>query len=151
LACLALLTSVALGCSGGDDEDAAGSTTAQEPSQEYCDAWSDLIAAFEAYEEIDIVNGGLDSVRTYFDDLEQAAAALQVAAGAQLGDEVDAFTVALDELGTTLTSTSLPVDRSDLVSAATDAVDVAWNDLVAAFSAGCPSVTATTVEPGASR
>lgn len=132
------------GCS--DDE----STTAAPPTtdirQDYCDAWQGLITAFEAYDEIDVVNGGLDSVRTYFDDLDAAARELADAADAQLAPEVDVFTSSLDALATTMTSTSLPVDRREQVRAAANEVDAAWNDLVAAFEAGCPSITATTVD-----
>ncbi len=148
LVCLTVMTGIAAGCSDGDDETAATTTTA-DSGQAYCDAWADLIAAFEAYDQIDVVNGGLDSVRTYFDDLDVAAQTLETAVSEQLGDEVDAFTTALDDLGTTLTSPSLPVDRREQVRAAAAEVDTAWNDLVAAFKADCPSVTASTVDASA--
>ncbi|MCU0310911.1 MAG: hypothetical protein MUE36_08210 [Acidimicrobiales bacterium] len=133
-------------CSSDDDSTTA---TTVDAAQNYCDAWSSLISAFEAYDEIDIVNGGLDSVRSYFDELETAARQLAEAADAQLEPAVDAFTTSLDDLGTALTSSSLPVDRRDQVRAATEAVDSAWNDLVEAAKAGCPSVTATTVDADA--
>lgn len=135
------------GCSSS--EETAATTTTANTRQQYCDAWAGLISAFEAYDEIDVVNGGLDSVRSYFDDLDSAAQQLAEASDAQLQPKVDAFTTALDNLGTTLTSSSLPVDRREQVRAAADQVDTAWNDLVEAFKAGCPSVTATTVDASA--
>ena len=99
------------GC-GGDDDSAATTTTVDVRAQ-YCDSWAELITAFEAYDEIDVVEGGLDSVRTFFDDLDAAAQALADAADDQLQPSVDAFTASLDDLGTTLASSSMPVDRRE--------------------------------------
>jgi hypothetical protein len=146
LLCVVLLTSATAGCSNDDE---SSSTTTADTRQVYCDAWADLINAFEAYDDIDIINGGIDSVRTYFEDLDAAATTLEGAATDQLGVETQAFTDAVDDLGTTLVSSSLPVDRRAQVRDAAEAVDTAWNDLVAAFAAGCPSVTADTVDADA--
>jgi hypothetical protein len=136
------------GCSS--ETNTAATTTTASPSQQYCDAWSGLITSFQAYDQIDVVQGGIDSVRTYFDNLKTAAKKLADTSDAQLEPAVDSFNAALDNLGTTLTSSSLPVDRRAQVRAAADQVDTAWNDLVDAFKAGCPSVTATTVGTTAS-
>ena len=144
LACLAMLSFTAVACSSGGNADV---TTTTDVRQVYCDAWAGLITAFKAYDEIDIVNGGLDSVRSYFDDLDAANQTLDAAASDQLEGEIVAFTDALDNLGSTLTSPSLPVDRRTQVQEASVAVDTAWNDLVAALTADCPSVTAPTVAP----
>jgi hypothetical protein len=141
---------VSLGALAGcSNDDTAATATTVDTGQQYCDAWAGLISAFEAYDEIDVVNGGLDAVRTYFDDLDTAARQLAEASDAQLQPKVEEFTTALDNLGTTLTSTSLPVDRREQVRAAAADVDTAWNDLVDAFKADCPSVTATTVDASA--
>jgi hypothetical protein len=148
-AAAAVLVSVGSLTSCSSDDETAATTTTVDTRQQYCDAWAGLIDAFEAYGEIDVVDGGLDSVRTYFDDLDTAAQQLAEASNAQLQPRVEAFTAALDDLGTTLTSSSLPVDRREQVRAAADDVDAAWNDLVDAFEAGCPSVTATTVDASA--
>jgi hypothetical protein len=141
---------VSLGALAGcSNDDTAATATTVDTGQQYCDAWAGLISAFEAYDEIDVVNGGLDAVRTYFDDLDTAARQLAEASDAQLQPKVEEFTTALDNLGTTLTSTSLPVDRREQVRAAAADVDRTWNDLVDAFKADCPSVTATTVDASA--
>jgi hypothetical protein len=147
----AVVVLVSLGALAGcsNDDDTAATATTVDTGQQYCDAWAGLISAFEAYDEIDVVNGGLDSVRTYFDDLDTAAQQLAEAADAQLQPKVEAFTTALDNLGTTLTSTSLPVDRREQVRVAAADVDTTWNELVDAFNTGCPSVTASTVDASA--
>jgi len=129
-------------CSSAGD---SAATTTTSAAAAYCGAWEDFITAFEAYEQIDLLAGGTDSIRTYFDDLDAAGQALADAADAQLAPAVDDFTTALDDLATTVTSGDLPVDRRAEVRAAADDVDAAWNDLVAAFEGGCPDVTATTV------
>lgn len=139
---VALVAPLALAGCSSDGEDAASTTT--DAAAAYCDAWSGVITAFEAYDQIDVVSGGTDSIQTYFDDLDAALTGLADAADAQLTPAVDSFTSALDELGTTITSPDLPVDRRAEVQAAADQVDAAWNELVAAFEAGCPGVTATT-------
>lgn len=139
----ALTALLVLGACSSDGEDTAATTTV-DTAAAYCDAWTGVISAFEAYDEIDVVAGGTDSIQTYFDDLDAAATQLADAADAQLAPAVDAFTTALDDLGTTITSPDLPVDRREEVQAAADDVDAAWNQMVAAFEAGCPDVTATT-------
>lgn len=136
-------TAALAGCSSSSDR--AATTTTADRAAAYCDAWSGVITAFQAYDEIDLLAGGTDSVRTYFDDLDAAVQQLADAADRQLAPAVESFTASLDELGTTLTSGDLPVDRRQQVRDAADRVDAAWNELVAAFEAGCPSVTATTV------
>lgn len=136
LACLALLSGTVVACSSGSD---AGVATTADVRQVYCDAWAGLVTAFKAYDEIDMANDGLDAVSAYFDDLEAANQTLEAAASDQLKDEVAAFSDALDNLGFTLTSPSLPVDRRAQVREARDTVDTAWNDLAAAFSADCPT------------
>lgn len=138
-----MLLGALAGCS--NDDDTAATTTTVDTRQEYCDAWAGLIPAYE----IDVVNGGLVSVRTYFDDPDASAQQLTDAADAQLRSQVEAFTTALDDLGTTLTSLSLPVDRREQVRDAADQVDTAWNDFVEAVKAGCPLIAATTVDASA--
>ncbi|HSM66672.1 MAG TPA: hypothetical protein VK860_10240 [Ilumatobacteraceae bacterium] len=126
----ALLVAPAAGC--GDDESAADAA--------YCDSLIEVRDAFESYSEIDVVEGGLDSIRTYVDRIETALADMRSASDARIGEEADAFRTALDELVTTLTSGELPVDRREEVRAAADEVERTWNELVAAGEIDCPDV-----------
>ncbi len=142
LGAAALLPLGAVACSSDSDSGSPGTTTA---SQAYCSAWSDLVTAFGQYDQIDIINGGMDSVRSYFDQLESAAQDLQSSSDSLIGPKVEAFTTSLEDLGTTLTSPSLPVDRTAQVRQAKGAVDDAWNELVGTVKTSCPDVTASTV------
>jgi hypothetical protein len=126
----ALLVAPAAGC--GDDESAADAA--------YCDSLIEVRDAFESYSEIDVIEGGLDSIRTYVDRIEAALADMRSASDARIGEEADAFRTALDELVTTLTSGELPVDRREEVRAAADEVERTWNELVAAGEIDCPDV-----------
>jgi hypothetical protein len=117
------------GCDDGDDADAA-----------YCDSLVEMRQAFESYSEIDVVEGGLDSIRTYVDGIETALAEVRSANDARIGVEADAFRTALDELVTTLTSGELPVDRREEVRAAADDVKRTWDELVAAGEIECPDL-----------
>lgn len=126
----ALLAATAVaGCDDGNDADAA-----------YCDSLVEMRQAFESYSEIDVVEGGLDSIRTYVDGIETALADVRSANDARIGDEADAFRTALDELVTTLTSGELPVDRREEVRAAADEVERTWDELVAAGEIECPDL-----------
>jgi hypothetical protein len=126
----ALLVAAAVaGCDDGGDADAA-----------YCDSLVELRQAFESYSEIDVVEGGLDSIRTYVDGIETALADVRSANDARIGEEADAFRTALDELVTTLTSGELPVDRREEVRAAADEVERTWDELVAAGEIECPDL-----------
>jgi hypothetical protein len=127
---LLLLAVTAAGC--GDDEEAADAA--------YCDSLIELRNSFESYAEIDVVEGGLDSIRTYLDGIETSLAEVRSANDARIGEEADAFRAALDELVVTLTSTDLPVDRRDEVRAAADEVEQTWNELAAAAEIECPDV-----------
>lgn len=142
-----VLVAVALAFTGacsGTSTTTAGTTTLS-PEAKYCAAWSNLVTSFSAYNQIDVINGGLDSVRSYFDRLDAAAKELQSSADSQLKPSVDAFVTSLDTLGQTVTSGSLPVDRRAQVKAARQEVDSAWNTLITKAKASCPSVTGTTV------
>jgi hypothetical protein len=125
-----LVAAVASGC--GDDDGAADVA--------YCDSLVELRDAFESYSEIDVVEGGLDSIRTYVDGIETALSDVRSANDARIGEEADAFRTALDELVTTLTSTELPVDRREEVRAAADEVERTWDELAAAGEVECPDV-----------
>jgi hypothetical protein len=126
----ALLVVPAAAC--GDDESAADAA--------YCDSLLEVRDAFESYSEIDVIEGGLDSIRTYVDGIEAALADMRSASDARIGEEADAFRTALDELVTTLTSGELPVGRREEVRAAADEVERTWNELVAAGEIDCPDV-----------
>ena len=128
----------AAACSSGSSNTAQAS-----PSAQYCQAWADTVTAFASYREVDVVNGGLNSVRTYVSKLDAAVKTLRAAADEQLQSKVDGFTAALTNLGETLTSTALPVDRRAQVRAAADTVNARWNDVTAAASPACPSATLT--------
>lgn len=145
----AVLLASALGLAGlglGACSDSAPSTSATtSPSQAYCDSWANVVSAFKAYDQVDVVNGGLDSVRNYFDQLQSAVSGLSSSSDSLLTPKIEAFTTSLSDLGTTLTSPSLPVDRRQQVAEAKVKVDSAWNDLVATAKTACPNVEASTV------
>ena len=127
---LLLATVMVAGC--GDDEAAVDAA--------YCDSLIELRTAFEGYSEIDVVQGGLDSIRSYVDDIDGALTEVRSANDARIGEEADEFRAALDELVVTLTSGELPVDRRDEVRAAADEVERTWDELVAAAEIDCPDV-----------
>lgn len=140
----ALTVAATVGCSS-DSSDSNGSDGSDEPAQAgYCDAWSNTVDAFEAYQDIDIVEDGPDSVRAYLDKLDQAVRDLAGAVDEQVQPEVDAFETAVQDLADTVTSTSLPLDRRDEVEAAASDVQSSWDDLAAAARPDCPDVSAPT-------
>jgi hypothetical protein len=122
-----LVATVAGGC--GDDDAAADAA--------YCDSLAQVRDAFEQYAEIDVVEGGLDSIRQYVDGIDAALADVREANVARIGEEADAFRAALDELVTTLTSAELPVDRREEVRLAADEVDRTWSELRTAAEVDC--------------
>jgi hypothetical protein len=132
-----LLTGLLAGC--GDDSGSSSATTSVEAG--YCDAWAQVGEAFAGYDQIDLVNGGLDSVRAYLDELDASLEELSAAAGSLLQPRIDAFTTSLSDLVTTLTSPSLPVDRRTQVQEARDQVQRSWDDLVSTVGTSCPDVS----------
>ena len=128
------VAAVAVGC--GNDDDTAAADAA------YCDSLLEVREAFESYAEIDVVEGGMDSIRQYVDDIEAALADVRSANAARIGEEADAFRTALDDLVTTLTTGELPVDRREEVRAAADEVERTWDQLIAAGEIECPDVAA---------
>lgn len=130
LAPCAVLVLGALAACGDDDEEAAAEAA-------YCDAWSEARAAFEGFSDIDLLEGGLGGVREQITALQSALDALKSSSEELLAPEAAAVRTSLDDLVSTLTSTDLPVDRREEVRAATDAVDAAWDDLLAKADADC--------------
>jgi hypothetical protein len=129
-------------CSSTDDE--GDSTTTLSVEERYCAAWQDVVDAFGAFAEIDVVADGTDAVQAAYDDLEAAVATLEGAADEQITPSVEVFLASLRDLGTALTSPELPVDRRDEVRAARDEVDTSWNDMVDTLKTTCPDVSAAT-------
>jgi hypothetical protein len=130
LASLVVVAAIAAGCS--DDDSSADAA--------YCDSLAEVRDAFESYSDIDIVQGGLDSIRTYVDRIEAALEEVRSANSARISEEAEAFRAALDELVVSLTSGDLPVDRREEVRAAADEVQRTWEELVAAGEIECPDV-----------
>jgi hypothetical protein len=121
---------IAVGC--GDDDSAADAA--------YCSSLLRAQEAFEQYTDVDVIEGGLASIREYVDGIEAALAEVREANVARIGDELDAFRTAFDELLTTLTTGDLPVDRRDEVSAARDEVERTWDELRAAAEIDCGDI-----------
>ena len=141
----ALLVTLLVGASACSSSGGSTATATTSVTSGYCAAWGDLVGAFGAYDQVDIVNGGLDSVRSYIDQVESAATSLASASDSMLTPKVEAFNTSMQDLVTTLTSKDLPVDRTQQVRAAKAQVDSAWNEMVSAFTTQCPDVKASTV------
>lgn len=143
---LALVLSVTLGaCSSSGSSSTTATTT---PAEQLCTAWSGVVDAFNAYRQVDVINGGLNSVRNYVDDLGASIQTLQSAASATVQPQVEALRSALthlaDTLGTNTSTTKVSTNLSEIRTAVSD-VNNAWNDLVSALRTECPGTTAKTV------
>ena len=125
---------VVAGAVAGCGDDGAAADAA------FCDSLVEVREAFESYSEIDLIAGGLDSIRTYVDGIGSALSEMRSANSARIGEEADAFRTALDELVTTLTTGDLPVDRREEVREAADEVERTWAALVTAGEIECPDV-----------
>ncbi len=97
----------------------------------YCGAWDDVVDAFAAFDDLDLVNDGLSSVRTFLDDLGTSLEAFADAADAKLRPQVDDLKAAIDGLGEAIAG------DADLGDAATE-LRTAWDALVAALQEDCP-------------
>jgi hypothetical protein len=134
----------AIGGSACSSDDEAQTTTTLSTEEQYCAAWSEVIDAFAAFEEIDVVADGTSAIDEAFGDLEAAVDDLEVAADEQITPSVEAFLASLEGLSTALTSPDLPVDRTDEVRAARDAVDQSWTEMVDTLKTACPEVETAT-------
>ncbi len=141
-AAVLIVGALALGgaaCSSDDGEDSASTTTT--PAEATCDAWSATTEAFGSLGQIDIVNDGLNSVRTYVDDLQVAVQELDTAVSAQYKPLVGDLKASLENLQTGATSGTVVVEG---LGAQLDEVETAWNALVSELQTACPDVTADT-------
>lgn len=141
VATVAVVSVTGVACSSSDSSSSATTSA----SQAYCNDWATLVNAFNGFNQIDIINGGLDSVRTYVDSIQTAADSLKSSSDSLITPKAEALVTSMKELATTLTDPSLPVDRSAQVRAASTRVDDAWNSLVDTAKTTCPGVTASTV------
>lgn len=139
-AVVVLTLGVASVACSSDDSDTA-STTTTPPVEATCEAWAATTDAFQAFDQIDVVDNGLDSVRTYLDGLGTAVQTLQDAATAQLKPSVDRLQSSLQGLQDALTAS--PVVAADVRSSLQD-IDSAWNSLVTELRTSCPEVTSDT-------
>ena len=141
VAAVVVLTLGVAGVACSSDGSETGTTTTTPPIEATCEAWADATEAFQAFDQIDVVNQGLDSVRTYLDGLGTSVQALQDAATAQLKPSVDRMQSSLQGLQDALTAS--PVVAADVRSSLQD-IDTAWNSLVTELRTSCPEVTSDT-------
>lgn len=141
VAALALVGLTGAACSSGDSSSSATTSA----TQAYCNDWAALATAFDGYAEVDLVNGGLDSVRAYVASIQTAADALKASSDSLITPKAEALVASMRDLATTLTDPSLPVDRRAQVQEASAEVDDAWNSLVDTARTTCPGVTASTI------
>ncbi len=122
----------ALACSSDSSDNAATTTT---PATRTCEAWTDVQTAFAEYSKVDIVNQGLDSVRTYIDELTTAVDEFVAAASDQVKPAADAFKESLDSLLNA--DTTATTAEGQLAPA--QQVGQSWNALAAQVVNECPS------------
>jgi hypothetical protein len=116
--------------SNGSDEEATSTTSVQAA---YCGAWDDVVDAFAAFDELDLVGEGLGSVRTYLDDLGESLQTFGDAADAKLGPQVEDLRSSITALGDALAGDA----DTDLGDAAAD-LRTSWDALVTALREDCP-------------
>lgn len=132
------MTLLVAGAACASDDGAATATTLTV-QERYCQSWSEVATAFDAFDQVDVLNQGLDSVRAYVDGLQTALEGLEVAATDNFQPKVEAMRTSLRDLADTLGSTTAPAAQT---RAALTALDDSWNELVAALQTDCPSVSA---------
>lgn len=114
----------------GDDDEATAET--------YCQAWATVESAVGEVVTIDVTEDVGEQLRSGTQQVQDALADFQTAAGDQFGDERETFGEAVRALLTTIVSPDLPVDRRDEVRAALDDVRTTWATLVEAVRVDCP-------------
>lgn len=130
---LAVLLATTLGaCADAGSESTAGSPTTSAQAA-YCGAWDDVVDAFAGFDDLDLVNDGLNSVEIYLEDLGDALKTFADAADAKLGPQIDGLKSAITGLGDAIGG---DVD-TDLGDAATD-LRTSWDALVSALRQDCP-------------
>jgi hypothetical protein len=94
-----------------------------------CEAQERLQSSVDDLRDIDVVDDGLDALRTDIDAVTDDLATFRDEAGAELEPEVDAVRSALDQVRSTLESGGTPAELAS--SLATDVSDLiaAWNEL----------------------
>lgn len=126
----ALLALPLAACSSNGSDEAATTTSAQAS---YCAAWDEVVTAFSAFDELDLVGEGLGSVRTYLDDLGESLKTFADAADAKLAPQVEDLRSSITALGGALGGDA----GTDLGDAASG-LRTSWDALVAALREDCP-------------
>ncbi|MBX3286960.1 MAG: hypothetical protein KF703_16555 [Actinobacteria bacterium] len=131
----AVLVAVPLAACASSGSESFNPDTTQAQAA-YCAAWDDVVDAFKAFDDLDLVNDGISSVQTFLDDLGTSLQAFADAADTKLRPQVDDLKAAIDALGKAIAGDA----GTDLGDAATQ-LRTAWDALVAALREDCPTST----------
>ena len=127
-AALLLAGPLAACSSSGSDAESSPTSSVQAA---YCGAWDDVVEAFAGFDDLDLVNDGLGSVRSYLDDLGESLQTFADAADAKLRPQVDDLEAAIQGLADAVAG------DADLGDAATE-LRSSWDALVKALREDCP-------------
>jgi archaellum component FlaC len=102
-----------------------------------CEAQQKLESSVDDLRNIDVVDDGVDALRTDVDAVADNLATFRAEAGTELEPDVDAVQAAVDQVRSTLESSGTPAELAS--SLATDVSDLAaaWNELKAASQNLC--------------
>lgn len=139
------LTLAIAACSKSDSSSSSSSTSTTSATQAYCSSWQTVVDSFNSLGKIDILGNGLNALTAPVDNLQSGLQGLATATDSLIKPKVQALQTAVKGLADTITSTSLPIDRTQQVKEAKIKVDDAWNDLVATIRTSCPGVSASKV------
>lgn len=129
------VVSIAAGCSSSSDSSEV----------KYCKSWQKVADSFEKLNDIAITTDGIKGLDTAVNDISGSIKQLVSSADAMLKPKVEALQSALNDFGDALSSPEMSADYLNTLKSKGDAVDSAWNDLVATAKTSCPDVKASAV------
>lgn len=112
----------------------------EESSDRLCDSYEAFSTSVRDLQQVDIVNGGLDSARTAVDKVSASFGDLKDAAKDQFGSELGDFKASLDGLASViagLPSQPSPTDAKVAVETAVARVKDSYDSLAQALDVQC--------------
>jgi hypothetical protein len=102
-----------------------------------CEAQERLQSSVDDLRNIDVVDDGVDALRTDVDAVADNLATFRAEAGAELEPEVDAVQAAVDQVRSTLESSGTPAELASSLATDVSGLVAAWNELTGAAQNLC--------------
>ena len=115
----------------------AGAACSDDGASSVCEARDELENSVEELRDINVLDDGLDALRSDLDTVAGNLATFRAEAGDELEPQIDAVRDAIDQVRSTVDSSGSPAEVATSIRTGVSGLTTAWNELAEAARGLC--------------